>query len=315
MYLTNGYNGFISIVSKRENKVYSGATETDYRMKNSIILLSKVTEKLFGPVTRHLGIFTIIAVIPFLILYVVTSGSAKERSLSACLLATEMYNEVKPGSEDAIRYQAEMLRRYVECMEQGQLAALQGLLYPVFSPKKQLNSALITLQRAAYAGDEEAHKAIQEAARQVDKFSQSSEGVFPGKVRGFKAEDLPDWLLYDIEKAIDLSHRCAQILEKRPTVRNARLACQKNRETVVLLAIARFRYDNREKLLRFADDLKLTYRYTLDVAKKAEDPMTREILLQDAMSQTRRLKIIEARLSNDPQKVKMVLQEAISKLR
>lgn len=128
-------------------------------------------------------------------------------------------------------------------------------MYPALSPKKQFTSALRTLQYAANAGDGEAYEAIQEAARQVDKFWRSSQEASPEEVSAFEVKDLPVSLATDIEEALDVSHELARKLKNNPTVYNALWACKTNRRTVALMAIARLRYYNRERLVLFADDL------------------------------------------------------------
>ena len=175
-------------------------------------------------------------------------------------------------------------------------------------------SVLPALEKAVEEQDDEmAKKAIWRAGEATNKLYMRGKRFPWSPIDWFNSEDLPNWLLTDLNNAFVESHKLVNKLKSDQTQEAAIEACVANRRTILLLFLARLGYDDQKTIREFLSDVKLSYDYTNAVADKEENKETKEEILKVARSENRRVKILEAMLANDMDKVCDLLREAIEK--
>lgn len=272
-------------------------------------ILSREIKKFFDPVIRRPWIIAwILAVSVFLTIGL--AELARRNSVEAALLAAEALSEVGPDFSEASREHGEMLRKYVEHSEKRRFSYLMNLLYPQYSPKKQLGPIVSALQESQ-DDEEEAKKVIRQAGESINEFRADVEEFCRGSLNWPKSEKLPGELRRDIERALADSREQVRRLEKDRLPQNAMAACSANRKTMLLLFLGRMGYRDGVKIGQFSSDLEHAYRYTMDVAMRTQDPEMKEVLNEDARGQLRRMEILQAMLGDNMDKVSKVLSEAI----
>ena len=278
----------------------------------------QIMVKFFQPLTKH-PIWTVVAsVIIGITLYVgVDIGLAelvRQNSFDIHMLAAEQLNELGPCFIGERREHAEMIKKYTDHLEERQLAPILRLLYPHYSPKKVFASTLSDLEKAE--NGEEAKKAIWQAGEASNQLYMLGK-LFPrSPIEQFKSEDLPDWLVKDVNDGLTRSHELVDELKDSQTLEAAVAACRANRKTILLLFLARLGYDNEEKIKSFLSDVERARDCTLLIAKRmVEDKTNKELLYETARSEDRRIKILEVMLAKDKdmEKICPLLTEAIKR--
>jgi hypothetical protein len=238
----------------------------------------------------------------------------RQNSYPIHLLASEQLNELGPCFIGEGGRHVEMIKKYTKHLERRQLAVLVRVLYPKYSPKKMFASVLPALEKAVEEQDDEmAKKAIWRAGEATNKLYMRGKRFPWSPIDWFNSEDLPNWLLTDLNNAFVESHKLVNKLKSDQTQEAAIEACVANRRTILLLFLARLGYDDQKTIREFLSDVKLSYDYTNAVADKEENKETKEEILKVARSENRRVKILEAMLANDMDKVCDLLREAIEK--
>lgn len=279
--------------------------------------LGETVAKFFEPFKKRTFWMIIASVIVGLILFVVVNiGFAevvRQNSYDMHMLAAEQLNELGPCYiSESVRH-SEMIKQYTKHLEQRQLAALVRVLFPTYSPKKVLASAEKALEKAAKGGQEEAKTAIWKAGVASNQLYMLGKRLSRSPIAWFESEDLPRWLLTDLNNAFVESHELVNKLKSDQTQEAAVEACVANRKTILLLFLARLGYDDQKTIREFLSDVELSYEYTKAVADKEENKETKEEILEVARSEERRVKILEAMLANDMDRVCHLLTEAVER--
>lgn len=241
-------------------------------------------------------------------------------------IAAEMVNESGPEFVFARKQFAVLLEQYVEHMEQRHLFFLLNKLYPEHSAVKQLQPLLAAL-KTDEDDEEQARKSIFQAGEAIGQFCKDAEDFSDRKVVWFKYERLPKGLVKELGIAIEKSHTLSiefeqelekalsdgvlDELEKSQLVERARILCEVNRRTILLLSFARLGLDKPGEIIAFAEDVKRASVQTRRLAGKVEDDLKHASLLAWAKSEDRRLGILEAMSTGNDEKVCELLKEAI----
>jgi len=272
-------------------------------------------KKFFRPLKVHPILIVAASVIIGLALYygvdIKLAEVVRQNSYDMHMLAAEMLSESGPYV-NAINQHAEMVHLYSERLEERQLAVILQVLYPEFSPERALASASKELEKATK--EEEARKAIWQAGMEINQFYAKSRRFPMAPVKWLESEDLPDWLLKDIDDAINESHRRVDMLENEQTRESALASCEANRKTILVLFLGRLGSNKEEirgKIQDFLSVAEQAEKYKRIVANKEEYVENKQQILKWAHSEQRRVKIAEAMLENDMERVCHLLTEAI----
>ena len=208
-----------------------------------------------------------------------------------------------------------MIKLYTKRLERRQPSALVRILYPAYNHKKEFDSILSSLEKAAKGNDgEKAKEAIWQAGLASNQLYMLGKRFPRSPIQWFKSEKLPEWLLTDLNSALADSHKLVNKLDKERTMNNALEACRINRKTILLLFLARLGYDNEGEIKRFVRDVERARDCTLLLAKRiGENEKKKEILYEVAKSEERRIKILKAMIADDMDKVCDLLREAIER--
>jgi hypothetical protein len=212
---------------------------------------------------------------------------------------------------------AEMIEQYYnKYLEQRNYAVILRLLYPEYSPKKALESALSDLEEAD--NKEEAKNAIRQAGLAGNRLYMRSKRFPHSPVRWFESEDLPQWLLKSLEKSFEKFHKQANELESAQTLDTAedkcRAACRGSRKALLLLSLAHLGYDNEEKIKIFQDEVERARDLALIFAKRAgekKDEIKKKIFEDRARNMNIRAEVVDAMLDNDMDRASNLLREVI----
>lgn len=281
--------------------------------------LCEIIVKFFQPLIGRYRLLTISASLIITVAFYagVDIGVAevvRQNSYPIHMLSVEMLIEPGPDYVEASTELAVMLRKYIEHMERRHLSRILRVMYPRYSPKRALASALSGLEEAT--NNKEAKEAIYQAGLASNQFYKLSKRFPQSPIAWFEYEELPDELTRDLDNAFDASGEIVDKLANEKTVEVAivtcRDTCRKSREAILLLLLARLGYENKEKISRFRSDVKRAHDCTLLLAKRMEEDKTRQKLLYEAArDETRQIKILEAVLDNDMDRVCELLEEAI----
>lgn len=284
-------------------------------MKTADFNFGETWEQFKEPFKKHPIRTFVVCLIAALVLYagvnVGLSEVVRQNSFDMYMLAAELLTESGPKFTEESQVHAEMVRLYVNHLDQRELAGVVRLLYPEYDYKRVLASRLQALEKAE--NNEQARNAIWQAGIQSNRLYSIGSRFSRSPFGWFKSEALPDWLLTALEYALAESHEMVNKLEEERTRVNALAACRANRRAVLRLSLARLGYDNKEKIEQFLSDVKRAYKYTTIVANKKEYAQSKEQILKWADSEARRIKILEAMLDGDMDEVCELLREAIEK--
>jgi len=228
------------------------------------------------------------------------------------ILAAEQIIELGPDFTDESKRYSDVIKQYIEHLEQRDYAAILRILYPEYSPKKVLSPAMQALKDAKTK--EEARKTIRQAGLVSNQLYMRSERFPRSPIRWFESEDVPDWLLTDLEKAFDTFREQVDKLENVQTLEAAehecRTACRYSRRTLLLLYLARLGYDNEEKKTeRFLRDVERARYLALLYAERYK---SKQKLFSDrARNMNLRTEVVEAMLANDMDRASEFLREVI----
>jgi len=278
----------------------------------------QIIVKFFDPLTKH-PFHTIIASIvigitSYIGVDIVLAEVVRQNTYELHMLSAELLNELGPCYIGESGRHAEMIKQYTKHLEQRQLAALVRVLYPKYGTKKEFDSVLLSLEKAVKENDgEKAKEVIWQAGLSINKLYILSKKFPRSPIAWFDSEDLPSWLLTDLNKAFVDSNDVVNKLKNDQTREAAIEACIANRKTILLLFLGRLGYDNEEKIKSFLSDVKRSYEYTKDVAEKEENEKVKEEIFEIAISEEHRVKILESMLANDMDKVCDLLREAIER--
>lgn len=277
-------------------------------------------KKFFEPFRQHpilvlLGILGI-ALLSCLNIAIGLTELVRQNSYPIQMLAAEQIMELGPDYVDESKRYAELIDQYyTEHLEQRDYAAIMRFLCPEYSPKKALASALSDLEKAAKNGkEEEAKKVIQQAGLASHNLYKLSKRFPRSPYKWFKSENLPDWLLTDLDNAFDEFHKQVNNLENAQTQetaeRECRKACRNSRRTLLLLSLAQLGYENEEKKIeRFLRDVDRARYLALLFAERYK---SKQKLFSDrARNMNLRANVAEAMLANDMDRASELLREVI----
>ncbi len=264
---------------------------------------------------RH-PIWTILAsVIIGITLYVVINILVAERIRQDTddihVLASELLNELGPEFNDESKRHAEIIKKYTDHLKQRHLAILTRIIYPAHSPGKLLTRTAQKLENATT--DEDARNAIWESGVEIDQLRMKAERFPRSPIELFDSEDLPEWLLNDLDEALADSAEMVDKLENEKTKDAAGEACRANRKSVLLLFLARLGHYSEEKIKSFLSDVKRARDLTLLLANAETNKEEQNWLYGVAGSEDRRVKILEVMLANDMGNARKLLRESIEK--
>ena len=271
--------------------------------------------RFFEPLTKHTFWTVSASIIIGMALYVgIDIGLAelvRQNSYDVHMLTTELLTEVGPSLIYESAEHAEMIQLYVDHLEERNLAALLRVLYPKYSPEKVLMSKAWALKYANT--EEEARNAIWQTGLVSNHLHMRGKRFPRSPVRWFESENVPDWLLMDLEKALDTFHELVDKLEKYPNRESGIEACRADRRAILLLFIARLGYYDEEKIEAFRTDVGRSRDCIRALTKGEKDKGEQEFLYDLADTENRRVKILDAMLVNDMDRVNDILREAIEK--
>ena len=280
------------------------------------VYFRQIIVKFFGPLKKHpywtVSASIIIGIVLYIGVDIVLAEVVHQNTSDIHMLASEIIIELGPCHIEESKTHAEMIKQYTEHLEQRQLAGVLRVLYPEYSPRKTLASARDALEKATK--EEEAKETIWQAGlatnqlyKLIKRFPRS-----PIKwIKWFKSEDLPDWLLTDLNNAFDTTHELVDQLRNNPNREVAIAVCRADRRAILLLFLARLSYDNKEQIKSFLSDVEQARDCTRHLAKIEKDKKEQKFLYEVARSEDRRVKILGAMLDNDMEKVCELLTEAI----
>lgn len=279
-------------------------------MDSTISALTERLEKFFESIRTHPIQIVSSSVIVALVLYIgVNTGFAelvRQNAHRIHMLACEPLTESGPDLIEANTEHAEMVQVYVEHMQQSNLAAILGLLYPECSLKNQLDSVWLPLTNAP-VDDERVREVNCVAGKQINGLCERAEELSRRPIIWFTSKYTPDEMLRDTDNMLPKSQELVGTFEKELLVENAPEACEDNRRTMLLLFMARLSYNiNSQK--RFLD----SFRRIVETYVKRKEELTRkfgegsaqkELLMIFGGSEERRLTILEAMSANDMDQV------------
>ena len=275
----------------------------------------ETVEKFFVPLRKYPIRTAISSVLVAIALYVgidiLIAELVRQNTYDIHMLASEMIIELGPDLAYESGQHAEMIKQYNKHLEQRQLAGILRVLYPKYSPEKALASSLSGLEKAAKGKEEEAKKAIWQAGLASHRLYRLGKRFPQSPYKWFESEGLPDWLLIDLDNALDDSSKMVYKLEKEKTPEVAVESCRANRRAILLIFLARLSYDNEEKIKHFLSDVEKARDCTISLARKEKDKKKQEWLYEVAKSEDRRVQILEAMLANKIDRVCDLLREAI----
>ena len=284
-------------------------------MKTTLFNLHQTVAKFFEPLTKHPFLTFSVSVFIGATLYLgVDIGLGelfRQNSYDIHMLSTEQLTEVGPCFISESEEHAEIIKQYTEHLEKRRLAFVIRLLYPQCSPKKALASALSDLEKAD--NEESARKAIWQAGLASNQLYMLSKRFSRSPIRWFDSEDLPNWLLTELENAFVKSHELVDKLENDQTWEVAVAACIANRRTILLLFLARLGYNDEEKIREFEAVMVRVRDYNQRLAAATEDDKQKKLLIEWANSEERRINILHAMIADDMDRVNVLLTETIEK--
>lgn len=259
-----------------------------------------------------------IAFLISIVLYVVVNiGLAEvihQNTFRIHMLAAELIIEHGPELNIESSGHAKMVQLYVDHLEEGYIAKIVGLLYPTYSPDRVLSSLAPALDIAATADNEEIpKKAIWQAGLAIDKLYMISEKFPRSPIKWFNSENLSEELIVDVNDAIEISANKVGELETNPDRNTAIAACRANRRAILLLALYRLGYEDKEKIESFRNTVEKAHNIITDIAQNEPDGNERDFLYSIAGSELRRVNILNALIDNDIERACEILRKAIEK--
>lgn len=281
-----------------------------------LLFLRQTVVKFFEPLTKHTFWTIAASVIIGIALYVGVdirlAEVVRQNSFPIHILAAEQLIELGPNHAYESGQHANMINQYIEHLERRDYAAILRILYPEYSPKKALASAFSDLEKAA--NEEEAKKAIWQAGLASNKLYMRSKRFPRSPIRWFESEVVSDRLLMVLDNAFDTFHELVDELEKvqnqEAAVEKCKDSCRESRRVLLLLALARLGYDNKEKKIE---------RYIRDVEKSRDLVMlfeekykSEQKLFSDrAKNMNLRAEVAKAMLDNDMNRASKLLRNVI----
>lgn len=276
-------------------------------MNSTTSALTERLEKFFESVRTHPIQIVSSSVIVALVLYIgVNIGFAelvRQNSHRMHMLAFDPLTESEPGLIEASREHTKMVQVYVEHMEQRNLGAILGLLYPEYNLKNRINSVWLPLTNAP-VDDERVREVKWVAGKQINGFCKRAEKFSRRLIIGFISEYTLGKLLRDIDNTLAKSQELVGKFEKELLIENAPVACEANRKTMLLLFLARSSYNSQKRLFESLREIVETYIKRKEELARIfpEGELQKELLMIFTTSEQRRLKILEAMLESDMNK-------------
>lgn len=267
---------------------------------------------LFGPLVGHRIIVLVITLTIVAVMVLISYGLEliEQNKNDLLLLASELLTETGPNYVKACREYANIMEEYMMHMEEKPLSLLIRWLYPHGSPYKLLGSIVSNLERAR--GNEEAKEAIIKAGEELFKFCGYSEKYSHTSLIWLQYRKVPENLVIEIERALAKSQETVEKFKREPSLKNAVIACEDNRKTMLLLFLWRSGYHDWARIKSFrynvqqARDCFKTKAYEM-----VSDDRSKQWLLQYTDSEQRRMQILDAMLDNDMDTARELLWDAI----
>lgn len=232
------------------------------------------------------------------------------------MLGTSMQFESGPDFKSANEGHIEILRKYINYMEDRYLADILRVFYGEYSPTEGLGRALNTLKNAEGSQVKFA-KAIWLAGEQVEQYRMKAAAFPKFELVLHKYQKVPDELVGDIKKALENSQKSLDDFEENQTLENAVRSCEDNRRTMLLLFLARAGYNSGHNKLfdKFQEIVKAAKESKIKRAAELADgdPEKRFLIEIISKSEQRRSDILDFLKTDNMDKARTLMWESIEK--
>lgn len=270
-------------------------------------------KRYFLPLTTHPIRMVIVAVTVSVALYIsvdiLLAEVIRQSSPRIHILSAEQLIDFGPDFSEESKPHAEMIRLYTKHLEGKQLGFILRWLYPQHSMSRQFAPVLADLDVAST--EEEAKNAIRKAGQVSLQLYKRYKNFPKSPKEWFNSEELPEWLLTDINTSLVESARMAKKLENDRTYDVAIETCRRNRHSILLLSLGQLGYNDKEEIQRFLHNVRRVRDYTRVIAEKTEDENTQRFLYNMIKSEERRIRVLEAMLTGNTDEVCKILKKAI----
>lgn len=189
-----------------------------------------------------LSIFICYVIIVFLSYIGISLGDLTSHSAyEASMLGTAMICEKGPYFEKAVENHLRRLEDFKGYLDDQRLASILGFLSDRYNPKKGLDGALATLNKAKESGRrEEVAKTIWQAGEQLDQFQMKAASFPRMKIALQQYPKVPDELLLEnIDNALKLSDQALKLFQENQALITGFDLCERNRDTMLRFCRAR----------------------------------------------------------------------------
>lgn len=221
----------------------------------------------------------------------------------ASILACEMICETGPDFKVLIESSSleTILRSYSKYLEHKHLASLLRVLTG-YSAENNLAAALQTVSDIDIeSSQKEVANNIWRAGEEVMLFRLNTPRLLPRSIRLHEHRKVPKELVIDIKEALEGSRKALRLLNEKPSLERAVYSCEANRQTMLLLFLARNSglnklFDDFQKIVEACRDRKI------DLAKRIQnDDPRKEFITMTAEFDQRRLDMLDALNKGDIQ--------------
>lgn len=283
--------------------------EIDFSIRNKF-------KRFFIPLRKHwfslpLCMLIIWATMCFGSLMAESRELRKRNSEDLLVLGSEMLCEAGFRFKNSVDQHLKILNTYTKYIKYRSPIIFNKIFTTKYLPEKTLDDLRKTL--CANRTDEQiAARNIWKTGEKIMLIRANLEKL-PLVIKDLRKEEVPDWFLEKIENAYKSSKSALEQYKEKPTLENALLLCEANRETMILLYFARSIYESQKAL--FEGFQRLVNEANEIKEKRARDLPPRspqnEMLMILARSEKRRAVIVGAIIDGDMKKAYDCLWDAI----